>query len=87
MFFPIFPLGMLSTDCHKTRQESFEPSPPAQRVWSKEIHPDLQLGALYNHYILGLPLTQDASHHQDYYIFSRESQPKPSFATGILGGG
>ena len=27
------------------------------------------------------------SHHQDYYIFSRESQPKPSFATGILGGG
>ena len=21
------------------------------------------------------------SHHQDYYIFSRESQPKPSFAT------
>ena len=27
------------------------------------------------------------SHHQDYYIFSRGSQPKPSFATGILGGG
>ena len=26
-------------------------------------------------------------HHQDYYIFSRGSQPKPSFATGILGGG
>ena len=26
------------------------------------------------------------SHHQDYYIFSGESQPKPSFATGILGG-
>ena len=36
---------------------------------------------------LGLPPTQDASHHQDYYIFSRESQPKPSFVTGILGGG
>ena len=36
---------------------------------------------------LGLPPTQDSSHHQDYYIFSRESQPKPSFATGILGGG
>ena len=41
-------------------------------------------------------LTQDASHHQDYYflniyiyvyIFSREAQPKPSFATGILDGG
>ena len=32
-------------------------------------------------YTLGLPPTQDASHHQDYYIFSRESQPKPSFAT------
>ena len=27
------------------------------------------------------------SHHQDYYIFSRESRTKPSFATGILGGG
>ena len=23
--------------------------------------------------VLGLPPTQDASHHQDYYIFSRES--------------
>ena len=27
------------------------------------------------------------SRHQDYYIFSRGSQPKPSFTTGILGGG
>ena len=27
------------------------------------------------------------SQHQDCYIFSRGSQPKPSFATGILGGG
>ena len=27
------------------------------------------------------------SHHQDCYVFSRGSQPKPSFATGILGGG
>ena len=27
------------------------------------------------------------SHHQDYYIFNMESQPKPSFVTGILGGG
>ena len=26
------------------------------------------------------------SHHQDYYIFSRESQPKPSFPL-LLGGG
>ena len=34
-----------------------------------------------------VPPSQDASHHQDYSIFSRESQPKPSFATGILGGG
>ena len=41
----------------------------------------------YIQYILGLPPTQDSSHHQDYYIFSGESQPKPSFATGILGGG
>ena len=31
-------------------------------------------------YSLGLPPTQDASHHQDYYIFSREPY-KPSFAT------
>ena len=27
------------------------------------------------------------SHHQDCYVCSRGSQPKPSFATGILGGG
>ena len=38
-------------------------------------------------YKLDLPPTQDCTHHQDYYIFSRESRPKPSFATGILGGG
>ena len=33
------------------------------------------------------PPAQDSSHHPDYYIFSRESRTKPSFATGILGGG
>ncbi len=33
-------------------------------------------------YDLGCPPAQDSSHHQDYYIFSRGSQPKPSFATG-----
>ena len=44
----------------------------------------VQLPGEYN---LGLPPTQDSSDHQDYYIFSREFQPKPSFATGILGGG
>ena len=27
------------------------------------------------------------SHQQEYSIFRRESQPKPSFVTGILGGG
>ena len=37
-------------------------------------------------YRLDLPPTQDASHHQDYYICSRESRTKPSFVTGILGG-
>ena len=31
--------------------------------------------------ILGCPPSQDASHHQDYYIFSRGSRTKPSFAT------
>ena len=31
------------------------------------------------------PPTQDARHHQNYYIFSRESVPKPLCATGILG--
>ena len=36
---------------------------------------------------LGCPPSQDASHHQDYYIFSKGSRTKPSFATGILGGG
>ncbi len=48
------------------------------------------IGAWYDHwqlYQLGLPPTQDSSHHQDCHIFSRESQAKPSFATGILGGG
>ena len=30
---------------------------------------------------LGSPLTQDADHHQDSYMFSTESEPKPSFAT------
>ncbi len=32
-----------------------------------------------------VPLAQDASHHQDHYIFSRGSQL--SFATNIVGGG
>ena len=31
--------------------------------------------------ISGVAPSQDASDHQDYYMFSRESQPKPSFAT------
>ena len=31
-------------------------------------------------YTLGCPPSQDASHHQDYYIFSRDPY-KPSFAT------
>ena len=39
---------------------------------------------LYN---LGCPPAQNSSDHQIYYIFSRESQAKPSFVTGILGGG
>ena len=38
-------------------------------------------GAVLKCWKFGLPPTQDSSHHQDYYIFSRESQPKPSFAT------
>ena len=33
------------------------------------------------------PPTQDAGHHQDYYIFSRESRTKSFFAAGILDGG
>ena len=41
---------------------------------------------MFSCYILELPPTQDASHHPDYSIFSRESQPKPSFVT-LLGGG
>ena len=36
---------------------------------------------------LGLSPCPGCSHHQDCYVFSRGSQPKPSFATGILGGG
>ena len=30
-------------------------------------------------YTLGCPHSQDATHHQDYYIFSREVPYKPSF--------
>ena len=33
--------------------------------------------------VLEVPLSQDASHQKDYYIFSGESL----FVTGILGGG
>ncbi len=39
------------------------------------------------HYGLGCPPAQDESGQQDYLIFCRGSQPKPSFATGILEGG
>ena len=35
---------------------------------------------------LVVPLPSN-SHHRDFYIFRRGSLPKPSFATGILGGG
>ena len=42
-------------------------------------------GFLFNpnegRYTLGCPPAQDSSHHQDYSVFSRGSQPKPSFAT------
>ena len=41
---------------------------------------------IYIGWVVPLPSN---SHHQDYYILSRKSQPKPitpSFATGILGG-
>ncbi len=36
---------------------------------------------------LGLSCPGCNRHRQDHYIFSRGSQPKPSFASGILGGG
>ena len=38
-------------------------------------------------YLLGCPPAQDASHYKDYYIFLVRDLYKPSFATGILGGG
>ena len=39
-------------------------------------------------YLYFLPPSQDASHHRDFHTFVvRESQPKPLFVTGILGGG
>ena len=42
----------------------------------------------FSRYILELPHTHSSSHHQDYSIFSRESQPKSSFVTVTgLGGG
>ena len=36
---------------------------------------------------LGCGHSNNNSDHQEYHVFSRGSQPKPSFATGILGGG
>ena len=39
------------------------------------------------YYSLDMAPSQDSSHHKDYYIFSRISRTKPSFAAGILGGG
>ena len=36
--------------------------------------------------ILDLPSNQDASHHQDFFMFSNGPQPKPSFANGQLDG-
>ena len=35
---------------------------------------------------LGVAPSQDASDHQNYYIFNRESQPKPSFTTVTVRG-
>ncbi len=37
--------------------------------------------------LLGYKNVQDSSHHQDSYIFKFGDLYKPSFATGILGGG
>lgn len=37
-------------------------------------------------WMLDLPPNRCNNYHQDYDMFSRESQPKPLFATGILGG-
>ena len=37
--------------------------------------------------MLGVAPSLDSSDHQDYYIFNRESQPNPSFTTGILASG
>ncbi len=46
--------------------------------WDQWIQIQWYIRILYN---LGCPPSQDSSHHQDYYILGRESQPKPSFAT------
>ncbi len=52
------------------------------RQWRGTKHTNLVKWNHISHtYHLGCPPSQDASHHQDYYIFSRGSQPKPSFAT------
>ena len=49
------------------------------------VEADLQLffdEIIYIYYIHWIyPRTQDASHHQDYSIFSRESRTKPLFVT------
>ena len=48
---------------------------PARGWWRADEVATPQVG-----YVLGCPPSQDASDHQDYYIFSRDSY-KPSFAT------
>ena len=60
-----------------------------KQLWSqtrhklvKAIHSFVRIFAWFLHaFNLGCPPSQDASHHQDYYIFSIGDPYKPSFAT------
>ena len=51
--------------------------PKEEHLCGGAMNHALLFGDFPHAYTLELPPTQDASHHQDYSILSRESQPKP----------
>ena len=81
-------LSMPAIDLDITYHEQiFQKSPTIWRKGSSLQKPSASYLDLKAYYTLGVAACQDASHHQNYYLFSTGSQPKPAFSTGILAGG
>ncbi len=77
------PLSMWDPFNPLSNQPGFHGNCMVDGWWKKHGHHQTMWNILQNCvYTLELPPTQDSSHHQDYSIFSRESQPKPSCVTG-----